>query len=59
MFALKTNSNLSHQIRNLKQEYQHHPTMLQVKLLSFKLQQEKKQSRILYQSIKKQIGKTS
>ncbi len=56
MFPLKLNSHLSLQIHHLKQEYQAHSSMLQVQLLKLKLQEEKRQARSFYQSIKNQIS---
>ena len=55
MFKLRTSPHLSLQIRQLKEQYQHHPSMRQVKLLSLKLQEEKLREGIFYQSIKEKI----
>ncbi len=55
MFKSRTSPHLSLQIRHLKQQYQHHPSMREVELLSFKLQEEKLQEQIFYQSIKQKI----
>ncbi len=56
MSYLKINPYLSLQILHLKQQYQGHTSLLQVNLLKEKLQEEKRQEHIFYQSIKKQIS---
>ena len=56
MSHLKINADISLQIRDLKRQYQAHPSMLQVQLLRLKLQEEKREARSFYQSIKNQIS---
>ena len=49
----QTNKPLSFSISELKQQYQNHPSMFEVQLLSLQLKQEKLKARNLYQSLKK------
>ena len=49
----QTNKLLSFSISELKQQYQNHPSMFQVELLSLQLKQEKLKAHHIYQSLKK------
>ena len=53
MFNYQAHKPLSFSISELKQQYQNHPSMFEVQLLSLQLKQEKLKARNLYQSLKK------
>ncbi|MDJ0678578.1 MAG: hypothetical protein QNJ18_01785 [Xenococcaceae cyanobacterium MO_167.B52] len=53
MSNFQINKLLSFSISELKKQYQNHPSMFEVRALSFQLKQEKLKNHNVYQSLKK------